>query len=704
MDHLQQDIESKIADLERLQTIQQKNVDLALEIDALYQDKKIPTTDPIALYQANMDAFKEYIPDIYNSFANYRPEKFELAQVGNEYHLVDGENNLVLGQEYYRDGLVDFEKYRVKPMLSSVNFDNDLANPANFIHVDYLNQFTKMGRDVVEEHQHEFRLPEAVNMMVCFGLGLGYYIPLMLAKHKVKRLYIYEPENDLFYASLFSINWAEILTSLDEDGSSLHLCLGTDEDGFFADISKELILKGRYDATFSFCYKHYETEQMTKAMETFNKRSYELAFGLGFFDDSLLALAHQYHNLNSQIPLLANAKPIAEYCDKPVFILANGPSLDTHIEYIKANRDKVILVSGGTTLRALHQYDIKPDFHIEMERTRMTHSVLKSVGDDDYIRSIPLLTLNTMSPDVGDLFDRKIMGLKMMEASTAILMNPELGCNSENLAQLMYCNPTVSNLALSYFVRMGFKNIYLFGVDLGFAGESHHSKKSIYYDKDGKDKQFYNRDKMAHLKAPGNFVDEVETTIIFQMSAKGLDSLLCFNPDVNCYNLSNGIKLENAPATLPRDVVLPESSIDKIQFINDFFEHYGTDSSEIAKQYSAILEENVFSDFVDELVALMDGVVSERYQALNQLHEQFKVLHSKYGTKDAFLADMLRGTLHHCHALLIKVLLLPVDPETGLKYYNEAVVIYKNYLLSAQKKYNEQLLVADKTDISDTWK
>lgn len=704
MDKLSHDIATEVEALERLQQQRKKRLDLAHEIDAIYQDVQMPVVDAQAQYAANMSAFKHYIPDIYESFVDYQPTKFELAQANNELHLVDADDNLVLGADYFRDSMIDFEQYRFNPQLTRVDFSDEIENPINFVHVKYLNQLTGLVNEVNSKHKQELILPEAVNMMVCFGLGLGYYLPLMLSKHHVKRLYIYEPEHDFFFASLFTLDWAGILQQLDANDSSLHLCLGANEDDFFADISNELILKGRYDSTFSFCYKHYATEQMDNALEKFNKQSFQVAFGFGFFDDSLLALAHQYHNLNKHVPLLAQAEPLPECDTRPVFVLGNGPSLDEHIEYIVANRDKVVLASCGTTLRALYQYGIKPDFHLEMERTRMTHSVLKSVGDDAYLKSIPLLTLNTISPDVVDLFDRKLMGLKMVEPSTEIIMNPELGCDNGNLAQLMYCNPTVSNLALSFFTRMGFKNIYLFGVDLGFTSDAHHSKKSIYYDKSGQDKQLFDKKSLASLTAPGNHVAEVETTIIFQMSAKGLGELLRLNPDVNCYNLGNGIRIDHAIPTLQADIKLPEQAFDKAKFVDEVFAHYAVATDKLSVQYADILQQDRFFEFVDEIISLIRQPVANRYDALHQLHQQFIVLHSKYKTKDAFLADMLRGTLQHCHASIIKMLLLPADAEQGLEYYQQGVEIFINYLEETKLKYSQQLFEADKSDVSDTWK
>jgi len=703
MDHLNQDITAKIAALEAQQQQRKKQVSLAHAIDDI-NAKAQPSVDPIALYHANMRAFEQFIPDIYQSFVNYQPVKFELAKIAEALHLVDVDNNLVLGENYFRDSLIDFEQYRIDPQLARIDFAEEIDSACDFIHVKYLNQFIRSLQNINRDHQAEFVLPEAVNMMVCFGLGLGYFLPEMLNKHSVKRLYIYEPENDFFYASLFTLDWADILQRLDDSGSSLHLCLGADEDVFFHDISYELMTKGRYDSTFSFCYQHYQTEQTNSALEKFNQQNFHVAFGLGFFDDSLMALAHQYHTLNNHVPLLAKVEPLPECETRSVFILGNGPSLDEHIDYIRENRDRVLLVSGGTTIRALQQYGITPDFHLEMERTKVTYTVLKSVADDAYLRSIPLLTLNTVTPDVLNLFDRSLMGLKLQEPSTEIILNSELGCDSDNLTQLVFANPTVSNLALSYFTRMGFKNIYLFGVDLGFSGDAHHSKKSIYYNQSGEDKLLFDKKTLSGFVSPGNHVDEVETTMIFQMSAKGMGELLDFYPDVKCYNLGNGIKIKNAIPTYQADVRLIDEVFDKAEFVERMLAHYSADTQVLAKQYSAILEQDIFADFVDEMIAVVKSPVVSRYDALEQLHQQFKLLNNQLNTKHAFLVELLNGTLQHCHAALIKMLLLPAAPEQGLVYYLQGIDIYVNYLEEAKVKYKRELFEVDQTDISDIWK
>ena len=295
------------------------------------------------------------------------------------------------------------------------------------------------------------------------------------------------------------------------------------------------------------------------------------------------------------------------------------------------------------------------------------------------------------------------MGLKAVEPSTYILQNEELGFDKDRLALLIYSNPTVSNLALSYFTQMGFKNIYLFGVDLGFSGDAHHSKKSIYYDKAGDDKLLFDKKALSAFVAPGNHVEEVETTMIFQMSAKGLGELLTFYPDVNCYNLGNGIKIDNTIPAYPVDINLPDVSVDKVELVDRMLTHYASDTRDLAVQYSAVLAQQVFPDFVDEMIALVKPAVGSRYDALQQLHQQFILLHSKYDTKHSFLVEMLRGTMQHCHAMIIKVLLLPAESEQGLIGYQQAIDIFITYLEAAKDKYQRELLKKDNTQLPENW-
>ena len=92
----------------------------------------------------------------------------------------------------------------------------------------------------------------------------------------------------------------------------------------------------------------------------------------------------------------------------PVFIVANGPSLDSDIEWLLANQGKAIIVSAGTAISALKAYGLKPDIHCEMERVMNTCNVLRSYYDEDYFKDIAFVGLNTVQPGIFELFNNPL--------------------------------------------------------------------------------------------------------------------------------------------------------------------------------------------------------------------------------------------------------------------------------------------------------
>ena len=140
----------------------------------------------------------------------------------------------------------------------------------------------------------------------------------------------------------------------------------------------------------------------------------------------------------------------------------------------------MIIVSCGTSLQVLHRHGIVPDYHAEIEQNRSTHDWATRLKDKDYLKQITLVSCNGVHPDTCDLYKNVLVAFKEGESSTVSSLNI-LGEN--NFETLKFAFPTVSNFAVNLFVTLGFKQLYFFGIDLGFIDKNHHhSKSSGYYD------------------------------------------------------------------------------------------------------------------------------------------------------------------------------------------------------------------------------
>ncbi len=81
-----------------------------------------------------------------------------------------------------------------------------------------------------------------------------------------------------------------------------------------------------------------------------------------------------------------------------------------------------------------------------------------------------------MHPDTIGLFKTALLALKEGESATVSLMElfPEHGFD---LLENAY--PTVVNFVMNWLMKLDFRQLYLFGVDMGFVDPKHHHSRIL---------------------------------------------------------------------------------------------------------------------------------------------------------------------------------------------------------------------------------
>ena len=162
----------------------------------------------------------------------------------------------------------------------------------------------------------------------------------------------------------------------------------------------------------------------SRLIEKVQQEYYLLVMGWGFFDDNLIALSHTINNIERAVPFLKKGGKVpAGYSRTPVFIIANGPSLDDAIAVIEKNKDKALIISCGSAISALHKVGIKPDIHVETERTKIVYDFLVNLNDPDYLRDVLFLSTDVIHPDCASLFNQSVLAFKLSEPGAAIYHN-----------------------------------------------------------------------------------------------------------------------------------------------------------------------------------------------------------------------------------------------------------------------------------------
>lgn len=577
---------------------------------------KIQTQILQATFLKNMACLKLHMPAVYQYFQNYQPQKVQLALDNN------GEVNLSTGNQFVYDAdpkvssLTQVEKFLENPPC--FDFEISLRDDEN-----YQYEHEKVINNIYKKRRKElgaappFHMQDGgqINFIAVIGLGLGYHVEQLFKLFTIRSIYIFEPEPDVFFAALHTVDMNVWFNSCISLGGELTLKIGGEESAFVNEIAQYFKREGYFLLPQMYLYRHYLSNKTTDAFKLISELEYRYKSGWGFCEDEIIGISHTLSNIsdNKAAILLENAKLYKK--EQPVFIIGNGPSLDNDLAYIKANQENVVIISSGTSLKPLLNYGIIPDLHVEQERPKSIYQWVKKIGYEDTLKEIPLLCLNTVYPGILNLFKRPYVMLKAGDAGTSFIHEYV----SDKYLELFFCNPTVTNASTSGAVAMGFKEMYLFGLDYGFKSEKeHHAKGSIYQD-------IENFKMTGDFKVPGNFGGEVLTRRVFDSSRGVLEMLLEQNPTIKCLNASDGaaIKLTTSVRTkdLPKFRRIKNKKKILESYLNDCFDDTYSLKEDLYVEFFSALP--YFSTYVSFLLETLKNVKTKN-ELTNAFSIQFK--------------------------------------------------------------------------------
>ncbi len=657
--------------------------DLLAEKEQLIKRENLLAEKANILFSNNKAIFAEYYPEISDFITQFQPrDDFCLhATIDGAANFVPAGSSIPL----YDDSPLEQAAKQVEYYTKNANYSRrnyflgkEVKTKDERIHIEYVaklyNCFTECADyDVLQE------LPTHYPTCLVFGIGLGYHIPKLLEKHSFDYLFICEPDAELFYASLFCIDWAKIIQDVDEQGGCLFLNIGIDYNEFFDSvfaISEDI---GAFSLINSFCYQHYPSEDINKIIKDFFDNYYHLHHGFGFYNDAITGLSHAIHNIENDVPcFLPNSQGKSLMKDIPIFIIGNGPSLDSSLELIKKYEKKAIILAGGTALQSLEKAGIKSDFHVLVERTKLNFDIQKQIEPNSGYSGMNLLAVDVLYPDVYDLYSWGGMGMKGPEAASSFIRLQILKNYNVNLSALPGAGPLVCNTALSYALSFGAKEIYLFGVDNGVIDVSNsHSKLSIYNDKEHAKK--FKPLEGANIKLKGNLEHDIYATPLMSAAKRSMSQLVSQLKDVYVYNVGEGAYIDNALPLKEDEIFLSShNELDKEtiseEIKNSFFKSLPKDNLENDLGF------DVFDELCEHLIEIGRRGFESREEAHALMKAQQRVIYSYRKTKYEHLFHMLKGSLLYIHCPLVTLLYYYKDEQATLAVFDKAFNVWLEFL------------------------
>lgn len=651
----------------------------------------------LATYQANLIFFQEQFPLVYDALLASEPlAPFSIGEDGklwirHKSHEGTPGYFVELGKHQFQF----FDDPRLRPRITTLTrylADETLAaphvtNPHFFFPVEprFRFEMIRKFKELCPEDgqwcaQPDFGVRQLV-IGVTFGVGYGHDIRLIIENYELRHFIIVEPDIQSLNLSLYFVDFVDLYHQFMYRGGR-HFTILTEPDT--KELANDLLMAIRahwppyFARGIGLHFNDYKSEDVKDIWSTLSVDMFKLYSGWGFFDDEVLSLLHSAQNVMQNYPLCVREEQ-KTYDKSIAFVVGSGPSLDHLWPLIERYRDQVVVICCGSAISVFMKKGIKPDFYIEIERTDFTYEFMSDVRLREFVKDVPLLFLSLIPPGCFNFSDKPLMILKAVDGGTQII-------DIENKYPRFSTGPTVTNAGSDFALRMGFKDIYLLGVDVGYPKEGpHHSTMSYYYDEehatDNVAKVVKETDVAMKqtLTVPGNFTDTVESTFIFMQTRDLIaQSIRIWGDDKQVFNLNDGAAIKGAAPLRPEDVNIDSTPEDRQQSLDRIAACFRVDYPKNVERNFEFLAgqmEAVHSDVKD----IFDRPLRNKLDICDALRDLSDYLFArKHQTTAVF--PMLRGSLFHMCQFLFECMTLIPDQQVAVEYGRAGLDIILGFL------------------------
>jgi hypothetical protein len=506
-----------------------------------------------------------------------------------------------------------------------------------------------------------------IPLLIVVGSGIGYPISRLALDYQVRHLILMETDIDAFRLSMFFHDYVELSRVAMTRGTDLTFIIEPDIEQLSFALMNALLRNLPpffvHGAALFPAMNKGETLEAIERMIT--DTLWQMFYGMGFFDDEIISIRHSFINLRRRLPIYQKHDVVAGAA--MAFVIGAGPSLDGLLPLLQKHRERAVIISCGTALAALHQAGIRPDLHIEMERTAVTYEVLVHALPREFLKQIDLVTTQVMEPRVLDLFRSARIAIK--EADTMGNLLVEYGyIQRPGLAT----QPTVTNMGLSLALTLGFRQVVLFGVDVGYKDVArHHARETVYHAKQPSAdhlRRLLSNVATQNLTVPGNFGGEVMTNFVFDTARRHLAQWIRGYPQAKVYNPNDGALIDGAITIRPDalETVLQESltvAPDKEETLRRIDAAFSMVELPLPAVAETLIEE--FDRFDARMRPLLNRKIVERADIVERILDLYRDLRDeiKQGTAASL---MFRGTLLHLLSLAFNAASIIIDDDEAV--------------------------------------
>lgn len=522
----------------------------------------------------------------------------------------------------------------------------------------------------------------AMPIAIVFGSGYGWHLERLVDDWEMRHLILVDTDLTRLNMSMYFVDYVSLHQRFAAKG--FHFSIAHDDDpkklaehlrAMFYALWPPYFMQG-----LGLFFNDYDSEKVKTLWDKLRTDLWTLYRGWGFLDDEILGLKHAMENAIEGYPLFTRKPDLP--ADAEVFIVGSGPSLDGLLPTLRENADRAIIISCGTAITALARAGIKPDLHVEIERTYMTYVVLQEPLTREFVKDVPIVALTIMHPAVMTATTTPLLFCKELDLGTALF---DMGQRHKWFRS----GPTCTNGGIALALEMGFKKIHLVGIDYGFKDESqHHAKSSVYFDDKPADDavlekivQDTHSVHKKHKKTEGNFTEEVLSTEIFMHSRDAMAITIDEYPGVEVFNLNDGAKIRSAKPLHAEDLVvkaLPANRRATVEaMLSSFTEDY--DANPFAN-ITGLIEQ--LQAVRTDLKRIFSGEIRTKMDVADKLYDMHHYVFDEEH-KRTLIFPLIRGSLLHMGRFFYDCMSLAKTPEQAVEFATFGFDLIDRFLLGA---------------------
>ena len=466
-----------------------------------------------------------------------------------------------------------------------------------------------------------------IDKFIFIGTGLGFHITQIDKKIEASEYFIIEDDIEIFRLSLFTTSYYELA-----EHNNLYFSIADNENEFLTTFKHFLKNTFFYNRFLKLSYFGAHSDNKIKQIQ--NGLSSQ-SFAFFPYKQELKKYLRPLEYINDGYKVLNISKHFDNslFADKPILLLAAGPTFQKHIEWLKKNHKRFIIVAISAVLNTLYKHNIKPDIITHIDGYEGSMPLFKNIPTKEFLKDTIVIFGPFAFPKLRELFSKE-----------------QIFYDESNISYFegfgLAAGPCVGSDTLILSLIFNAKEIYLLGLNLALD-----QKTGSSHSEDYEDKKIFDLSEKTKLRShmssneglhpvQGNFTEIVYSTAVTHSSVQFLHENIKNVKQDNqvVYNLNEGAKIfDTIPTHIGSIDIDKYAEFDKSGLYKHLYEEFSNNSAiklrerdvaiiknrlHVAKEIKKMIDKyinNVTHANIDKYLYDMLGIVSDITHAGNRL-------------------------------------------------------------------------------------